>query len=128
LHEPWTIQNKSENPFQVFTPFWKHCLAKPDPVKPLPAPGSLTAPGHWPQSLALDELELEPKINWTEGMRATWQPGETGALSRLENFLTSAFSDYKNNRNRPDLTGTSRLSPYLHFGEISPRQIWHAVR
>jgi len=128
LHEPWTIRNQSGKPFQVFTPFWKHCLTKPDPDKPLPALRALAAPEPWPTSLALAELELEPKINWAEGMRAAWQPGEAGAQTQLKRFLGSAFGSYSDGRNRPDLIGTSRLSPHLHFGEISPRQIWQAVR
>ena len=128
VHEPWTIQNQSGKPFQVFTPYWKHCLAKPDPAEPLPAPRKLVAPDHWPKSLELGELELEPKIKWAEGMRAAWEPGEAGARTQLKKFLAAAFANYTNDRNRPDLTGTSRLSPHLHFGEISPRQMWHAVR
>ena len=128
LHEPWTIQNKSGKPFQVFTPFWKHCLAQPDPVAPLPAPKRLPAPAKWPKSIALKELELEPTINWAEGIRAAWQPGEAGALLQLKNFLTSAFESYSEQRNRPDVSGTSRISPHLHFGEISPRQIWYGLR
>jgi deoxyribodipyrimidine photo-lyase len=128
LHEPWTIQNQSGKPFQVFTPFWKHCLTKPDPSEPLPRPRKLIAPERWPKSLALETLELEPKIKWAEGMRAAWQPGDASAAAQIEKFLSAAFSNYTNDRNRPDLTGTSRLSPHLHFGEISPRQIWHAVR
>jgi deoxyribodipyrimidine photo-lyase len=127
LHEPWTIQNQSGKPFQVFTPFWKHCLTKSDPAEPLAAPRKLNPPAKWPKSLELDTLELEPRIKWAQGMRAAWQPGEAGAREQLERFLKSAFANYTNDRNRPDLTGTSRLSPHLHFGEISPRQIWHAV-
>ena len=128
LHEPWTIQNQSGKPFQVFTPFWKNCLTKPDPSDPLAAPKTMPAPDKWPKSLALEELELEPKIKWAEGIRAAWQPGEIGAARMLKEFLKNAFADYADLRNRPDLRGTSRLSPHLHFGEISPRQIWHGVR
>ena len=128
LHEPWTIQNQSKKPFQVFTPFWRHCLAKPDPAEPLPAPKNILSPSKWPKSLALDELELKPTINWTDGLRAAWQPGEAGATANLGRFLTKAFDDYTDHRNRPDVVGTSRLSPYLHFGEISPRQVWHGLR
>ena len=128
LHEPWTIQNQSKKPFQVFTPFWKHCLAKPDPSEPLPEPENLPAPSKWPRSLALDELELEPKLNWQDGLRVAWQPGEAGAIENLNRFLSKAFDEYTDQRNRPDLTGTSRLSPHLHFGEISPRQVWHGLR
>ena len=128
LHEPWTIQNQSKKPFQVFTPFWRHCLAKPDPAEPLPAPKNILPPSKWPKSLALDELELEPTIKWTDGLHAAWQPGEAGATANLGRFLTKAFDDYTDHRNRPDVVGTSRLSPHLHFGEISPRQVWHGLR
>lgn len=128
LHEPWTIRNQSGKPFQVFTPFWRHCLAQPDPPPPLAAPRHLRAPGQWPGSLALDALELEPRIHWAGGLRAAWQPGEAGARANLRRFLGRAFADYAEQRNRPDVVGTSRLSPHLHFGEISPRQVWHGLR
>ncbi len=127
LHEPWTIQNQSRKPFQVFTPFWRHCLNQPDPSEPLAAPKTLTAPDVWPKSLTLDELELEPRLNWAEGFRAVWQPGEAGAADALKKFLAQAFDSYFDQRNRPDIVGTSRLSPHLHFGEISPRQVWHGL-
>ncbi len=128
LHEPWTVTNLSKKPFQVFTPFWRNCLAKPDPEAPLPAPQRIDVPLSWPKSLPLESLELEPKIDWAGGMRTAWRPGEAGAQANLRRFLDAAFDDYTQLRNRPDLTGTSRLSPYLHFGEISPRQIWHGLR
>lgn len=128
LHEPWTIRNKSDKPFQVFTPFWKNCLNEPSPDESLPSPKSLPAPARWPKTLRLDELELEPKIDWALGIRATWQPGEPGAQANLRRFLALAFDNYNSGRDRPDLTGTSRLSPHLHFGEISPRQVWNSVR
>lgn len=127
LHEPWTIQNQSGKPFQVFTPFWKHCLNQPDPSEPLPTPRTLPVPAKWPKSLVLDELGLEPRLKWAEGFRAVWQPGESGAADNLKKFLAQAFDHYSDQRNRPDRTGTSRLSPHLHFGEISPRQIWHGL-
>jgi deoxyribodipyrimidine photo-lyase len=128
LHEPWTVANQSGKPFQVFTPFWKHCLAKPDPAPLLPAPKTLPAPVQWPRSLALRELGLEPNLKWAQGIHAVWQPGEAGAHVALKRFCRDAFTGYTANRNRPDLTGTSRLSPHLHFGELSPRQIWHVLR
>jgi deoxyribodipyrimidine photo-lyase len=127
LHEPWTVTNKSGRPFQIFTPFWTHCLNQPDPSKPLPAPGHLSPPKSWPHSLRLDELQLEPAINWAAGIRRAWAPGEAGAIERLNGFLSDGFPDYPEQRNRPDLPGTSKLSPHLQFGEIGPRQIWHAL-
>ena len=128
LHEPWTSQNRSGKPFRVFTPFWRHCLTKPDPAEPLPAPTRMTPPSRWPKSLTLAELQLEPRIKWADGFRAVWQPGEAGAATALRHFLTRAFDGYSGQRNRPDVIGTSRLSPHLHFGEIGPRQVWHAVK
>ena len=128
LYEPWTIRNQSGKPFQVFTPFWKHCSALDDPPAPLRVPENIPAPKIWPSSLALAELELEPKMTWSDGIRAAWSPGEAGAGTNLKTFLARAFSGYSEMRNRPDLLGTSRLSPHLHFGEISPRQIWHALK
>ena len=128
LHEPWTIQNQSGKPFQVFTPFWRHCLVKPDPAEPLQRPKQLASPARWPKSLALEELKLEPRIPWADGFRAVWQPGEAGAAAALKQFLSRAFDDYSGQRNRPDVVGTSRLSPHLHFGEISPRQVWHGLK
>ena len=128
LYEPWTIQNRTGKPFQVFTPFWRYCLGGPEPARPLPAPRRLPAPPKWPKSRALAELELEPRINWIDGLRAAWRPGEVGAAGRLREFLTRRFDDYPEQRNRPAQPGTSRLSPHLHFGEIGPRQVWHALK
>lgn len=128
LNEPWTVQNQSGKPFQVFTPFWRHCLAKPAPPEPVPAPRRLPTPARWPKSLALDTLGLQPGIPWAAGIRAAWKPGATGARAQLDRFLSNAVLKYDEDRNRPDRVGTSRLSPHLHFGEITPRQIWHALR
>jgi deoxyribodipyrimidine photo-lyase len=127
-HEPWTLQNQSKKPFQVFTPFWKHSLAQPDPAPPLPAPHSLGAPANQPPSLTLADLALEPKINWSGGLRAAWQPGEAGAQAQLRQFLDTALEGYAEQRDYPATPGTSRLSAHLHFGEISPRQIWHGLQ
>ena len=128
LHEPWTIQNKAGRPFQVFTPFWRTCLAAAAPAEPLPAPRCLTASAAKPASLPLAALELEPKLNWTAGLRAAWRPGTVGANAELQRFLRDGLLAYSDGRNRPDLVGTSRLSPHLHFGEISPRQVWQAAK
>jgi deoxyribodipyrimidine photo-lyase len=128
LHEPWTIQNQSGKPFRVFTPFWRHCLTKPAHPAPLPVPRKIIAPEQSPKTLALAALELEPKINWAAGLKTKWQPGEVGAHAHLKRFLHAAHANYGDQRNRPDLIGTSRLSPHLHFGEISPRQIWSALQ
>lgn len=127
LFEPWTIATRAGTPFRVFTPFWKACLAGDAPPRPLPPPRFLPAPTHWPQSVPLSTLGLEPKHDWTSGLQAAWQPGAAGATAQVRQFLQTALSDYAEHRDRPDRPGSSRLSPYLHFGEISPRQLWHQI-
>jgi len=128
LHEPWTIQNKAGKPFQVFTAFWRHCLALPDPREPLAAPRRLDPPARWPSSVPLAGFGLEPRLGWAEGFREVWQPGEPGAARRLEQFLVEGLAGYAQGRNRPDQSGTSRLSPHLHFGELSPHQVWQGLQ
>jgi deoxyribodipyrimidine photo-lyase len=127
LFEPWTIRNTEREPFHVFTPFWRACLRMPTPPQPKPASGHIPAPAQWPASLAISELGLEPKVGWAAGMRQAWQPGEAGAADHLNAFLAGAVGSYATGRDCPGVTGTSRLSPYLHFGEISARQVWHAL-
>jgi len=127
LFEPWTICNGSQQPFRVFTPFWHACLNKPLAPACEDAPRRLPSPGHWPHSLELSELSLEPAVDWAGGFRQVWQPGEAGARRQLRRFLREALAEYPANRDRPGLAGTSRLSPHLHFGEISPGQVRRAV-
>ena len=128
LHEPHTITNKSGGPFQVFTPYWRHCLTLPvtEPLKL--SSGPFSAPTKWPRSLALEDLGLLPRLPWAGGLRETWTPGETGALKRLRQFAARAMEDYSDTRNFPGRDGTSMLSAWLHFGELSPRQVWAAVQ
>ena len=127
LQEPWTIRNKSGRPFQVFTPYWRNCLASLAVEAPLPPPTHLVPAKTQPRSLPLAALELEPKLPWADGFNAHWQPGSAGAARELNRFLETGLLDYAENRDRPDRPGTSKLSPHLHFGEIGPRQIWHAL-
>ena len=128
LVEPWTLLNQSQSPFKVFTPFWKRCVSALNPPEPLGIPEQLIGLEEGPASVALEDLDLFPQIPWTEGMEANWQPGERDALDRMETFVQERVLDYLDQRNRPDLVGTSRLSPSLHFGEITPAQVWHCAR
>ena len=129
LFEPEAIRTNSNGPFKVFTPFWKACLRQPSPKQCLPTPTSIAAyPGQL-SSEALADWELLPqKPDWAGGLREHWTPGEQGAEQRLQDFLQTGLQGYKELRNHPALPHTSRLSPHLHFGEISPRYIWHAVQ
>ncbi len=128
LHEPWEIATADGKPYQVFTPFWKACLAAPEPPRPTAGPTSLDAPGTWPTSLTVEDLGLLPEVDWAAGLREMWEPGEAGARKLLERFAGGPVDRYATDRNRPDIPGTSRLSPHLHFGEISTREVWHACR
>jgi deoxyribodipyrimidine photo-lyase len=126
LFEPLTVLSKSGTPFRVFTPFWKACLAADAPALPTPAPKKLEAPSAWPKSDALASWQLLPtKPDWAGGFDV-WSPGEAGGQKRLARFVDEALDRYADQRDRPDVEATSRLSPHLHFGEISPRQCFHA--
>src|SRR5262245_24492831 len=128
LFEPWTVKNQSGQPFRVFTPFSNSCMRRRLSSSSLSSPPLLLASAPWPHSEGLDSLRLEPSIDWAGGLRDTWEPGEIGAHRRLADFLRTGLRSYKSERDRPDHFGTSMLSPHLHFGEISPAKIWHAVQ
>jgi deoxyribodipyrimidine photo-lyase len=78
LHEPSEVKTQAGRPYQVFTPFWNACRQLPPPPRPRPAPGGIAAPSRWPGSIPIEELELEPAIDWAVGLRKTWKPGSAG--------------------------------------------------
>lgn len=128
LFEPHTIRNKAGKPFQVFTPFWRHCLTLPIAAEVTVPAGRWAAPGRWPSGPSIDDLRLLPSIPWDREFYSTWTPGEAGAGERLKRFISASMDAYAQRRNEPATDGTSTLSPHLHFGEIGPRQIWAALR
>jgi deoxyribodipyrimidine photo-lyase len=121
IAEPWEIKNGSGQPYRVFSPFWRKLRASLPLPEPLPAPSTL-AP-HEVTGIELDTLELLPRIEWDQGFYGVWSPGSEAALGQLNEFVIGALENYSAGRDRPDRPGTSRLSPHLHFGEISPRQV-----
>ncbi len=124
--EPWQIANSEGEPFRVFTPFWRKLRGELKPEVPLP----VARPRQWVRvagTMRLDALRLLPRIRWDAGLQRAWQPGEAGALESLALFGDAAVQNYARERDLPGLRGTSRLSPHLHFGEITPRQIHHAL-
>jgi deoxyribodipyrimidine photo-lyase len=132
LAEPWTIRNKSGEPFRVFTPFWRAVRAAETVPPPLPIPADLEfhpiPAAIEAEAVDLADLSLLPtKPDWAGGLRAAWAPGEAGAQARLAAFLGEGLPGYASHRDRPDRPSTSRLSPYLRFGNISVRQIWQAA-
>ena len=127
LHEPHTIENRQGRAFRVFTPFHRHCAALGPPRAPVAAALTLTAAPSPSRGLALDALELLPRIDWSGGIRDAWTPGEAGAARELDTFADAAVEHYAQARDQPHLDGVSRLSPHLHFGEITPHRIWHRL-
>ena len=131
LVEPDALHTKSGTPFRVYTPFWRALAANGEPLRPLPVPRGLKAaplPRTAPKPAALDDLDLLPeKPDWAGGLRETWTPGERSAAKRLRHFAHGILDDYAKGRDVPSQDATSRLSPALAFGELSPRQIWHAA-
>ncbi len=128
LVEPWTIKTLSGEPYRVFTPFWKNAVQSMDRIQPTAAPKALPAVPAKIKSLNISSLKLLPKIKWDKTFWEFWQPGEAGAQELLEAFIDGAAYGYKEQRNFPDRTGSSKLSPHLHFGEVSPRQILKQIR
>ncbi len=153
LHDPAGVRTSEGRPYTVFTPFWRACVSRGVPDEPLPAPDVLPPPpeedGRAPAGLlpapdgrplaasaaqssppvctSLDALTDEAVRPWAAGFGEVWQPGETGAQLRLATFVGRLLTGYAETRDRPDLDGTSRLSPHLHWGELTARQVWHAV-
>ena len=128
LFEPERIHTNGGTPFKVFTPFSKACFSAPDVGAPLSVPDRLQGT----ISVATDSLDdwsLVPrKAVWPESLAANWIVGEKAAHEKLHYFIENILSNYKTGRDRPDHDYTSRLSPYLHFGQISPRQVWARLR
>jgi deoxyribodipyrimidine photo-lyase len=128
LFEPWEVTTGDGGPFKVYSPFWRACQ-KREVAAPTRAPRKpdILIPAGAGDRL-LDWRLLPARPNWAAGFEAEWMPGEAGAAKRLDAFLAQGLSGYGELRNRPDLPNVSRLSPHLHFGEISPRQVWAAAQ
>jgi deoxyribodipyrimidine photo-lyase len=128
LASPGQIRNKENRGLRVFTPFWRRVQSLGDPPAPLPAPKTLRAVPDL-GSETIESWRLEPAHpDWAFGLRERWIPGEASGQERLQEFLRTGVIGYGRERDRPDRSGTSGLSPHLRFGEISPRQVWHAAR
>jgi deoxyribodipyrimidine photo-lyase len=124
LWRPGSIRNGSGNGFQVFTPFWRAGAAMPVEA-PGPRPARLQGVECDGEGLPLAELGLLPAVDWASGLHAAWAPGEAGALDALQAFAAGPMERYATDRDLPALPGVSRLAPHLHFGEVSPRRVWH---
>jgi deoxyribodipyrimidine photo-lyase len=132
LFEPWEVMRDGgadgRQPYRVFSAYWRACLRQVVPRVSHPSPSRLPPLPNGVTGKRLDDLGLLPREPWDVGMREHWQPGEHGALARLERFIEQPILRYDEARDRPATEGTSRLSPHLHFGEIGPRQIAQATQ
>ena len=129
LWEPWNIAKKDGTPYKVFTPYYrKGCLNSDKPRMPLPAPNLSNLISIDNHDLKIEDLELMPKHNWYNKMISLWSPGEEGAHSKIEEFISNGLNNYKEGRNFPSNQNVSQLSPHLHFGEVSPNQVWYRAK
>ena len=128
LWEPWDVLKQDGTPYKVFTPYYtKGCQNAGPPRKPLLRPEELILAEPSTGSCSVDDLELLPKVRWDRKMEAHWNIGEAAAHTSLKLFLEHGISGYREKRDFPALRNVSRLSPHLHWGEISPHQVWHAA-
>ena len=128
LFDPASIRTGGGTPFKVYTPFSKACLSAPPPSKPIPAPKKLTGVAHI-ASDDLDTWKLVPRTAvWPKGLAEAWDVGEKAAHRTLREFIKDRLSYYKGDRDIPSVEGTSRMSPYLHYGQISPQQVWEVIQ
>ncbi|XAS72732.1 deoxyribodipyrimidine photo-lyase [Micrococcaceae bacterium Sec5.1] len=128
LHEPWEVTTKTGGQYKVFTPFWRTVSAR-DFRDPLAVPEE--GRGYAGQLPALDSLEswhlLPTTPDWSAGLREAWTPGSVAGHQRLKEFVADGLTNYDEGRNRPDIDGSSCLSPYLRWGELSPFEVWQAL-
>jgi deoxyribodipyrimidine photo-lyase len=127
LADALPARSREGKPYTVFTPFWRARLAAGAPTLPVPAQDALPPAPDTPPGLSLAALEADGAPPWTAGLADAWWPGEKGAHDRLEAFLDGPLYAYASDRDRMDLEGSSRLSPHLHWGELTARQVWQAV-
>lgn len=125
LNEPWTIKNTSGDYFKVFTPYWRHCRKT---LTIQPSQALMNRPsGVDVQSDDLKTWHLLPSHPWATEFANFWTPGEEGAQNRLHDFIEKHLNGYKESRDFPAKNATSRLSPHLHFGEISPWDVFKTI-
>lgn len=122
LFEPWEVRTGAGEPYKVYSAFWRRCAPGLKDLDPVDAPERLP-PAPELASRDLTSLGLLPRAPWDQGLRERWQPGDAAALARARSFVTQGLARYGEHRDLPAIAGTSSLSPYLHFGEIGPRQV-----
>ena len=129
LWEPWNIAKQDDTPYRVFTPFYRRgCLQADPPREPLSVPIEAKYIHDDRGQVGINKLELLPKVRWDNTLASHWNIGEKAAIERFELFISEGLDHYKDGRNIPSKPYVSRLSPHVHFGEISPNQVWYGLR
>jgi deoxyribodipyrimidine photo-lyase len=128
LFEPWELETRQGDPYRVFAPYWKSALAHWREPTTWDPPERIEDVKGAPGGVAADGLKLAPVAGWDSGFWRRWTPGEAGACEALERFVDDALAEYPERRDVPAAAGTSRLSPHLHFGEISVRRVVARLR
>ena len=127
LVPPGSMTTGSGGLYKIYTPFWRALKEQMPPAASIDRPRDIGAPAHWPRSENLADWDLLPTApDWATGFAAEWAPGEQGARERAADFVENA-ADYDRRRNLPSEEGSSRLSPHLHFGEVSAAYVWHQL-
>jgi len=128
LWQPQDIAKDDGTSYKVFTHFYRKCLQKASPRYAMQAPSEMVLVKDEHNQCKLEDLNLLPESDYGKALDGVWEVGESAAQNKLNDFLDNHFLGYKVNRDYPCKSGCSRLSPHLHFGEISPHQIWHAAK
>lgn len=129
LFEPWEILKPDATPYKVYTPYYRKVCLESNNIRPtVPKLENLVLKKDTQHTLTIDDLRLLPKINWYAQIEKQWTVNENTAHEKLEEFLDTHIQYYQESRDYPSKNSTSGLSPYLHFGQISPNQIWEAIQ
>ncbi|MEO1651720.1 MAG: deoxyribodipyrimidine photo-lyase [Pseudomonadota bacterium] len=127
LIDPDTIRTKGGAVYKVYTPFWRAIFER-GVRAPIDAPATIRASEKHPDSEDLDSWDLLPtEPNWAEGFEPHWKPGADEGEARFLVFVDLGMAQYDTQRDRPDIDGTSRLSPHYHHGELSVAACYHAA-
>ena len=129
LWEPWKVLKSDGTPYRVFSPYYKRgCLGATPPREPIKQPDLENIISNSFDNLTLSDLNLLPDVKWFNEMEQIWKPGEDGAKDKLHLFLDNGLLGYKEGRNFPSRKNVSQLSPHMHFGEVSPNQVWYGAQ
>jgi len=125
IREPWEVLKEDQTPYKVFTALYKKAYLNSDiKVEVINEPTKINYSTKIFSSNTLDTLKLLPNLSWADNIIKYWQVGEKNAHLKMTEFFKKGIDDYKEGRNFPFKKNVSRLSPHIHFGEISPKQLW----